>query len=1249
MTEKLNQIEQGLLRLGPAEFESLCREFLIRRYPETKATIQDYGKKIGANKVKTGFPDKYFKTTSSKYAFVECNTQQDRVFKKLKEDLTKCFETGIPDDEIEIIFLFYTGRTISPEEDKLLKDFTKEKGVVLELIGIDILKTYLRIDYQILAEIYLGISVDSGQIIDKSSFLQTQSHNKFSTGFEQKLVGREKEVDEILTALQSNSILVLSGIAGVGKTKLAIECLERWCSVFSGYTQKFISPKSGALREEISFHFEVNTNYIILVDDAFRLEDLERLIFFNQDRKNDLKLILTVRDSSLNKIHSIFRHFSLPNPKEIKIEKISNEQIIEILKSEGVTYSTCYYKIARLVNGNPRLALMAAKRALKNNNCNALNDVSDIYDEYFRPYILDKNIDKENFKILGILSAFKVIRYNDVEIHDQVENAFGYSKNQIWDGVIKLHENELVDFNDSNTLDLARIVDQTLASYIFYQVFIEQKLLDLSKLIQYSFKKNKGRFRDALRPILDSYGFEKISNKLKPMVDAARSKIEEDDLFDFYYEFAFCQEYETIIFLNYICNKAEAVPFDESYLKNDYYSYFFEGFKIIELARKLNHNAKCVCLASQIVLKYLIKQPKNLKEGIKYFLEDVYFHADDYDAGYQVQIKLFEVLLKEVTKENDCQIIYKLLLKAIAGKYLQIIAKGIKPRGNNSYENAANIYIGDITEWVKKRKEIWEYFSTLIDTDFNAFKTMFETAIETGRYPNIESILLNNEAEFVIGMLNSKLNSDILEHNIIAHKYLEFLGHCNIKTNKFKSFFENNTTLKYRHFRILTFNYSNYSRRLKRKEKRLDYKEIPNLIEKYLLQKTKNYSIENYLELFQSYSEAWYIDRNIFDNPTFILLNLFEKSPENFKIVIENLFAAGNKCLYVHTNILEKLFILFEGQEETLWQFIDRYEFEKKADWQLMYLLSIPEHLISNKNYERLRHCITLINYLVLFGEKLNKINKYDSILKNGGFVEIFSIIQRRCSKKVLEFHGYDLVKNFSFKFENHLILLKKLYFHSQKDKGLDQNGEEFQILLNLDKDFLTDYLKYCFPNKFDDERVKSFSGWAFIWERDDYEVLIEQVINFFTIKQNIHKDNDNFLKNIFTAKGDKESRYKIINLLKLHIKNNLSNEVHLNLIFKVVVNCFPNELVDFFRYLFQNTDSYEIFASLPTKEEFGVFINTSRSDIFLKERSIWNELNNALPLDINFMNHRTYILRQVEWLNNQIEYQKKEEFWRDY
>lgn len=97
----------------------------------------------------------------------------------------------------------------------------------------------------------------------------------------------------------------MSGSAGVGKTKLGIEICNLWCNQNSTFSSKFISPKSGRLNTEIYAHFENNTDYIVLVDDAFRLDDLEEIFYFNNRRIKKLKIILTVRDFALRKMLNI--------------------------------------------------------------------------------------------------------------------------------------------------------------------------------------------------------------------------------------------------------------------------------------------------------------------------------------------------------------------------------------------------------------------------------------------------------------------------------------------------------------------------------------------------------------------------------------------------------------------------------------------------------------------------------------------------------------------------------------------------------------------------------------------------------------------------------------------------------------------------------------------------------------------------------------------------------------------------------
>ena len=72
-------------------------------------------------------------------------------------------------------------------------------------------------------------------------------------------------------------------------------------------------------------------------------------------------------------------------------------------------------------------------------------------------------------------------------------------------------------------------------------------------------------------------------------------------------------------------------------------------YKYIELAKKLHRSSQHTIFAFQLVLEYLQKQPSNFKEVGKYLQNEVYFYADDYDEKYQIQVKLFEILLKEVS------------------------------------------------------------------------------------------------------------------------------------------------------------------------------------------------------------------------------------------------------------------------------------------------------------------------------------------------------------------------------------------------------------------------------------------------------------------------------------------------------------------------------------------------------------------------------------------------------------------------
>ncbi len=1253
--EKLNLIEQKLLGINPASFQSLCCDYLTRKYPILKNCIQEYGKSLGADKSKPGVPDIYFKLPSGKYVYVECNTEKGNVFKKLKNDLKKCLNSKIPDDDIETIFLLFTGNSLSPNEFNELRESVEKRNIVLEIIGIDTLKRDLRIDFQILAEQYLDISIDSGQILDERSFLQTQSNNKLATGLEQTIIGRQEEIQKTIQLLSSKDIVVLNGSSGVGKTKIGLEVCRNWCNIYPHFHAKFISPKTGKLNQEIQYHFENNSDYIILVDDAFRIEDIENLIFFNQNRLKKLKLLLTVRDFALRKIQRIFEHLQLPIFEEVKVSRLSNESIDTILNEKGVTSPTCQIKINRIVNGNPRLALMAAEQALKVNNCAALNDVSDIYESYFKPYIDDRKIDHKNIKVLGILAAFKVIQNDNIELHSKIEEAFGITKNELWDSFIELYENELVEFNDAERCDIVRISDQTLASYIFFQVFIKRKLLNFSQLIKYFFKDNKGRIRDALRPILETYGYENIKTAIKPFVDEARKSIENDSIenkLDFYLEFSFCQENEILTFLGNVLSETETIPFKELDFKESYRLYYGLGYKYLELAKCLKRNSRNTTFAVQLVLKYLEKQPYIFKETVKYFQEAAYFHLDDAENNYQIQVKLFEVLLSKVKLQNEFLPIYKELLKEISGKYLQIIAKGIYHRESYDKLRIFSQKIFDLPAWQAQRKEIWRYIITLIDIDMNSFEKIYTDALDLGYYKRINSTLLHNESKFVLELFNTQLNPEQLSHCLIVHKYLEYLGCCNIRTKQFNHIFQKFTTKTFRHHKILTLSYNSYSRRLRKKERLNKHNEIAHFVNRYTIKKTKYYSEKQYLEIFDSFSKSiiafphsdqvWKL--------SLIFKSLFYVSKSKFIEVIKVFFASGNIGKFKCDEVVGLLLKCYEGEEELLWSLIESYEFECKEDWKIDFLLQLPEASIRKIHFTRLKKCITGINLLSLNQTQLNSLKSYKNQLRNDAFVKIFNIIERRCKTNHLKFYSYVLIEQFADEFSSNITLLKKIYYHLQQIlHNSDHDGEDFKILLKMDDRFLSEYLAYSFPKKYTINRTHRISkNWSFLWGFDDYEEKLSYLF-YFIINNTSYYDTHSFLEDIFTPRGDVARSEKISAFLKKIIENDSNNEKAMKLIFKIVVECIPEQKTSFFEYFIQYNSSLEIFSQLASHPTLMVYRNGSRIFELMRKIEFWEHIRGILPDDIEYLKHHNYINNCIEYVKRDIEFEKRQSFWRDY
>src|SRR5262249_51073693 len=151
-------------------------------------------------------------------------------------------------------------------------------------------------------------------------------------------------------------------------------------------------------------------------------------------------------------------------------------------KEFGIANALYLGRIAEIARGNPRLAVMAAKVAVRENTFQSLRDVSALYDEYFRSIRADflELGNRELLKLAGIVAFFRVLDRSHSESMQTICAAFDLSPETFWNAVERLHELEAVDLYEN---EVARISDQVLATYLLYLALFKERILNISTFL----------------------------------------------------------------------------------------------------------------------------------------------------------------------------------------------------------------------------------------------------------------------------------------------------------------------------------------------------------------------------------------------------------------------------------------------------------------------------------------------------------------------------------------------------------------------------------------------------------------------------------------------------------------------------------------------------------------------------------------------------------------------------------------------
>jgi len=405
---RLQAIETALVSINATVFQELCDSYLALRN-KNYATFVRTGTQSAKQKTTKGTPDSFFLMPDGKYIFVEYSTNISAGVGKLEDDIKKCLDvtkTSIPHNQIKEIILC-TNFKLSTTDNNKLQKLVAGKGILLTIETIDSLSIELHMHHRNLVHQYLGLPLDTGQIVSISTFINEydKASKGIATPINNEFLHRETELTELKNAIDKNDFVIVTGVAGVGKTKLCIETIQSYLIDKETFKAYCISYKSHTLLDDLFQNLGSDDDIILFVDDANRIDRFSQITgYYKASRKGKLKIIITVRDYAYDQVDLLCQGFS---PFRVNVSKLSDEQITDIIKSDsfGIKNPDYQREIIRIADGNPRLAIMAALLAKKEQNLNALRKVGQLFDLYFSTFIKDDGefAKETNIQILGLI------------------------------------------------------------------------------------------------------------------------------------------------------------------------------------------------------------------------------------------------------------------------------------------------------------------------------------------------------------------------------------------------------------------------------------------------------------------------------------------------------------------------------------------------------------------------------------------------------------------------------------------------------------------------------------------------------------------------------------------------------------------------------------------------------------------------------------------------------------------------------
>ncbi|MEI6896574.1 MAG: DNA replication protein [Psychromonas sp.] len=1248
-----NQIRAKLLELEGGIFQRLCDDWLHRKGYEN---INAIGMMQSTDRVTKGTPDCLFIQPDGLYVFSEYTVQQNRLAVKLEDDINKCFneqKTGINNEQISEIIICYLGK-LSTHEINHLTSLCQKRNTRLSLNGLDSMSLSIQNCYPVLSEQYLGLPLDTGQLLPVDDFIIRYGKNNLTTAIDNKMLFQDELIEQGVAYLEHGNFLLISGAAGVGKTLFSVNLVKKMQEHNSDLKVYCLFDKGADLSRDIRAHFSEPGDYLIFVDDANRLDNRLDYILHHLnegDENRSFRIIATVRDYARDTVVKQVSKFT--NLHQQNITSLTDEQVKElVVKLFDINNSDFQKRIQEISGGNARLAMMASKVAVETNQIDSIRNVASLYDDYFGQ---NENIKEvvENEKLMAVVCAIsffrKVDKLNDSHM-DWVQNSFGISSEEFWEYVRVLHKKELVDLYED---EVVKMSDQVLSTYLFYLSVFEKKIIPFSLIVSDFYPDFKRTIVDALNPVINAFDQKQIVKEIRCEIKEILNAISESgnvrSSIEFLNSFWFALPTEALVFAKKLISEMPCVEDsweDETF--EEAKGEIAESSLVGLLSGFRNYGEFEFKMSFDLLLQYLSKNKESLGYVIKELTGRYNFKPNDSRYGYYVQSHVVDTLIEK--SEGGKNYLFSQLFILVAKSFLKIEYREHQwSRGDTI--NIITFRLSPDTYLMPIRQKLIANLSILQRqlTYEKIIQEIFQEYISSLRFKGKE--MAEADLPYINEYFVINLDSNNTSHCLIMQDLCEHLDSLEIEypaewKNEFTSetLELSNLLLEDRQERrMLDMGYEEYNKyrhqcvvkyfSILTKEKFIQFMGQCVSLHNALSGRERDYSLKSGIEMSLKAIGETHADKFV----DYVSLymdydDLFEVNPYS---IISNLF-----------NTLDS---------NKVWELINSKNYRWKKYWCSFYFSLLPDESITKADAESLlKHLSnTPSNELRNW---LDFLSKYQAVDKEI-YVKAVKILVDKSKED--KFYAKSLGHIFSDNseifgswfevFKSNEKLIFDAYIAVFKiEQYWDYKGEALDILTKRNANFLEELVDCIYENeRYPDSHAK-MPELDFLWERDNYIDDIERYSKYVYYKEKgSYGFGDNIFCKLFMKEKGKtagdELTVKKQSFIKQTISKNIEDIKYSCFIFKIANNLgesFRRELLGLFLHENKNIDDFKLLETESNSRSW----SGSLVPILEKEK---NNLILLLPLlnSVELLEHRLYIEKRIEYKERYIKSEKKSDF----